>query len=179
MDPARTRTQYNIRVVNVSLGQPAGGRSADDPLAKATARLVQAGITVVASAGNFGKLDDGTPVVGGVVSPGYTPEAMTVGALNTRGTVARSDDGVATYSSRGPVGDPEDPSTWELKPDLVAPGNAIVAAGRVGQLSLGELPEQAGARAGRRDVPDAVGVEHGDGGDDRARWRNSFRRSRS
>ena len=29
------KDQYNIRVVNVSLGQPAGGRSKDDPLAKA------------------------------------------------------------------------------------------------------------------------------------------------
>ena len=45
------------------------------------------------------------------------------------------------------MGDPEDPSTWELKPDLVAPGNAIVAAGRVGQLSLGELPERSGCMA--------------------------------
>ena len=53
---------------------------------------------------------------------------MTVGALNTRGTVERLDDAVATYSSRGPVGDPDDESTWELKPDLVAPGNAIIGA---------------------------------------------------
>ena len=28
----------------------------------------------LASAGNLGKLDDGTPLMGGVVSPGYTPE---------------------------------------------------------------------------------------------------------
>ena len=138
----QNKDQYNIRVVNVSLGQPAGGRSKDDPLAKATARLVASGVTVVASAGNLGKLDDGTPVVGGVVSPGYTPEALTVGALNTRGTVARSDDGVATYSSRGPVGDPEDPSTWELKPDLVAPGNAIVAAGSEGSYLWENYPSK-------------------------------------
>ena len=47
--------------------------------------------------------------------------------VNTRGTVARSDDLIATYSSRGPVGDPSDPSGWMLKPDLAAPGNAIVS----------------------------------------------------
>ena len=53
-------------------------------MAKAVERAVAAGIVVVASAGNFGKLPDGTPIVGGIVSPGYTPGALTVGALNTR-----------------------------------------------------------------------------------------------
>src|SRR5690606_37606196 len=74
----------------------------------------------------------GTPVIGMVVSPGFTPGALTAVALNTKGTVLRSDDGVATYSSRGPVGDPDDQSTWIIKPDLVAPGNAIVSAGAQG-----------------------------------------------
>ncbi len=97
-------------------------------MALAVERAVASGLVVVASAGNYGKLDDGTPVVGVVVSPGHTPGALTVGALNTRGTVERSDDAIATYSSRGPVGDPDDESTWELKPDLVAPGNAIIGA---------------------------------------------------
>src|SRR5690606_41727264 len=41
----------------------------------------------------------------------------------------RSDDEVAFYSSRGPVGNPDDEKTWQLKPDVVAPGQAIVAAG--------------------------------------------------
>ena len=39
---------------------------------------------------------------------------------------------MATYSSRGPVGDPSDSKTWKIKPDLVAPGNAIVSAGLPG-----------------------------------------------
>src|SRR4029077_13463474 len=60
------------------------------------------------------------------------PLALTVGALNTHGTVDRSDDTVATYSSRGPVGPQHDLSAWLMKPDLVAPGNAIVAAGAEG-----------------------------------------------
>jgi hypothetical protein len=30
------------------------------------------------------------------------------------------------------VGDPQDPSSWEIKPDVVAPGNAIEAAGAPG-----------------------------------------------
>src|SRR5262245_45803805 len=122
------KEKFNIRVINLSLGHPASGSPQDDPMAKAVEQAVQAGIVVVASAGNLGKLEDGTPVVGAIISPGYTPGALTVGALNTRGTVARSDDAIATFRPRGPVGDPEDESGWEIKPDLVAPGNAIVAA---------------------------------------------------
>ena len=136
------KDRFGIRVINLSLGTPAFGSYADDPMAKAVERAVAAGIVVVASAGNFGKLPDGTPIVGGIVSPGYTPGALTVGALNTKGTVQRSDDVVASYSSRGPVGNPEDQSSWELKPDVVAPGNAIVAAGAVGSYLWENYPQR-------------------------------------
>jgi serine protease AprX len=47
---------------------------------------------------------------------------ITVGALNTWGTVSRGDDTVATYSSRGPTR-----YDMLLKPDVVAPGNKIVS----------------------------------------------------
>src|SRR5206468_2403326 len=92
--------------------------------------------------GNYGKDDQGRPMVGAVISPAYTPGALTVGCLNTRGTVARSDDAVCTYSSRGPVGDPNDPSTWELKPDVVAPGNAIVSAASAGSTLWNDHPDR-------------------------------------
>ena len=128
----KNKARYKLRVVNVSLGHAATETYATDPMALAVERAVSAGLVVVASAGNLGKSADGTPLVGAVVSPGFTPGALTVGALNTRGTVARSDDAVASYSSRGPVGDPDDSSTWEVKPDLVAPGNAIIATGLPG-----------------------------------------------
>ena len=49
---------------------------------------------------------------------------------------------MATYSSRGPVGDPEDPSSWEIKPDLVAPGNAIEAAGAAGSYLWENYPDR-------------------------------------
>ena len=58
---------------------------------------------MVAAAGNFGKMADGRPIVGGIVSPGNTPAVLTVGAMNTKGTAQRSDDVMATYSSRGPT----------------------------------------------------------------------------
>ena len=128
----KNKRRYNLRVVNISLGKTATEPHDVNPMAQAVERAVAEGLVVVTSAGNRGKTEAGHPMVGAVVSPGYTPGALTVGALNTRGTVARSDDAVASYSSRGPVGDPDDESTWELKPDLVAPGNAIVAAGLVG-----------------------------------------------
>ena len=77
-------------------------------MAHAVERAREAGLVVVASAGNMGKSESGEPIVGAVVSPGYSPAALTVGALNTRGTLSRRDDAVASYSSRGPVGDSDD-----------------------------------------------------------------------
>ncbi|MCC7009887.1 MAG: S8 family serine peptidase [Acidobacteria bacterium] len=136
------KDRYKLRVLNLSLGHEATQAYDVDPLARAVERAVAAGLIVVASAGNLGKSADGTAVVGMVVSPGDTPGAITVGALNTHATVGRADDTVATYSSRGPVGDPEDPSSWRIKPDLVAPGNAVVAAGAYGSHLWNLLPER-------------------------------------
>jgi serine protease AprX len=61
-------------------------------------------------------------VLGGIASPGNSPFAITVGALNTWQTVDRSDDSVTTYSSRGPTR-----YDLAIKPDVVAPGNKIVS----------------------------------------------------
>jgi subtilisin family serine protease len=138
----RNISRYKLRVVNMSLGHPAVERYQNDPLALAVERAVAAGLVVVASAGNLGKTEDGTPVLGMIVSPGHTPGALTVGAANTRNTVTRSDDAIASFSSRGPVGDPEDQSTWELKPDLVAPGTAVVAAGAPESYLWANFPER-------------------------------------
>ena len=49
------RTKYNIRVVNMSLGAPAVDSYKIDPLCLAVRRLVDAGVVVVAAAGNNGK----------------------------------------------------------------------------------------------------------------------------
>ena len=116
------RTTYNIRVLNLSLGHPVTEPSALDPLDQAVARAVQAGLVVVAAAGNEGVAANGAPVLGGIMVPGNSPLAITVGAVNTHGTVARSDDTLATYSSRGPT-----EYDLAVKPDLAAPGNLIVS----------------------------------------------------
>ena len=116
------RSRYNIRVMNLSLGHPVGEPSATDPLCEAVARAVGAGIVVVASAGNDGQSAEGNPILGGITSPGNSPFAITVGALNTWGTTDRSDDSVTSYSSRGPT-----KYDLAVKPDLAAPGNKIVS----------------------------------------------------
>ncbi len=116
------KAQYNIKVMNLSLGHAITEPMAFDPLCDAVMRAYNAGITVVAAAGNAGKDANGTPVLGGIASPGNSPYAITVGAINTFGTVDRGDDQVTTYSSRGPT-------KWDniAKPDLAAPGNKIIS----------------------------------------------------
>ena len=80
-------------------------------------------MVVVVSAGNAGKSADGQhQVLGGIASPGNSPFAITVGALNTWQTTSRSDDSVTTYSSRGPT-----KYEFAVKPDIVAPGNKVVS----------------------------------------------------
>ena len=117
------KNKFNVRVVNLSLGHPIYESAATDPLVRAVERAVHAGITVVVAAGNVGTNPvTGVQGYGGIASPGNAPSALTVGAAATAGTLARGDDRVATYSSRGP--------TWYdgfAKPDVVAPGSNMIS----------------------------------------------------
>ncbi|MFN7928215.1 MAG: S8 family peptidase [Blastocatellia bacterium] len=128
------KTTYNIRVINLSLGTMAKDSYTKDPLCLAARRAVNAGIVVVASAGNNGKDANGAKVYGAINAPGIDPSVITVGASNTFGTDARSDDQVATYSSRGPtrgyvtLSDGTRKYDNLIKPDLVAPGNKLIGA---------------------------------------------------
>lgn len=118
----QNRGLHDIRVLNLSLGHPVAESSKTDPLCLAVERAVAAGIVVVASAGNYGQTATGAPILGGITSPGNSPGAITVGAVDTLGTVDRSDDNVAPYSSRGPTR-----YDFAVKPDVVAPGTRIVS----------------------------------------------------
>jgi len=113
----QNRQQYNIRVLNVSLGGDVTGPIETDPLAMAVETAWKAGIVVVTSAGNEGDFGPG-----GILSPGNDPYVITVGALNTQQTASTSDDAVCSYSSIGPTFYDE-----IAKPDVVAPGNRNIS----------------------------------------------------
>jgi serine protease AprX len=122
------KDQYNIRVINLSLGHPVSESSATDPLCKAVEAAWKAGIVVVVAAGNGGRDNSaGNQGYATITSPGNSPYVITVGAMNTRGTPSISDDVIASYSSKGPT-----VLDHVVKPDLVAPGN------RIGALALGD-----------------------------------------
>jgi serine protease AprX len=111
------QSTYNIRVLNLSVGQPVYESYALDPLCQAVEAAWKAGITVVVAAGNYGRDGYGT-----ITSPGNDPHVITVGASNSHGTPNISDDTIASYSSKGPT-----LIDHIVKPDLVAPGNAVVS----------------------------------------------------
>ncbi|MCC7416383.1 MAG: S8 family peptidase, partial [Acidobacteria bacterium] len=109
--------QYNIRVVNMSVGAGVTESYWTDPLTLAAKRVVDAGVVVVAAAGNRGKNAQGEPQYGAISAPGNAPWVLTVGATSTNGSADRSDDTMASFSSRGPTY-----LDWAAKPDLTAPG---------------------------------------------------------
>ena len=110
---------WNLRVVNLSLGQPVAEAAADDPLAQAVESAWRSGLVVVTAAGNAGMLGSG---YGMISSPANDPLVIAVGALDDRGTPERRDDEAAAFSSKGPTR-----FDFTVKPDLLAPGTHIVS----------------------------------------------------
>ncbi|MGN1213008.1 MAG: S8 family serine peptidase, partial [Christensenellales bacterium] len=90
--------QYNIRVVCMSFGsQPL---ISGDPLMLGAEALWNAGIIVVAAAGNSG------PSAKTIKSPGISPKIITVGALDDgrkTGEINEKNFKLAEFSSRGPA----------------------------------------------------------------------------
>ncbi|HYO91404.1 MAG TPA: S8 family peptidase, partial [Pyrinomonadaceae bacterium] len=150
----KSGSRYKIRVVNMSLGAPAIDSYRVDPLCKAVRSLFNAGIVVVAAAGNDGKDDKDHKIYGRIHSPGNEPSAITVGATNTFGTDVRSDDVIATYSSRGPTRsfytDESGVRRYDniIKPDLVAPGNKIIYAESLNNYLVTSYPSLDAGRGG-------------------------------
>jgi hypothetical protein len=113
---------YNIKVVNMSVGAGIYESYWTDPLTLAAKAVTDKGITVVAAAGNLGKNAAGQLQYGGITAPGNAPWVLTVGASTTNGTMTRSDDQMASFSSSGPTA-----RDFGAKPDLVAPGTGTVS----------------------------------------------------
>jgi serine protease AprX len=115
------QSTYNIRVINMSLGRPVFESYTLDPVDQAVEAAWKAGIVVVAASGNNGRYG-ATDGFGTVVVPGNDPSVITVGASMTELTATRTDDQIASYSSKGPT-------TLDhiCKPDIVAPGNRLVS----------------------------------------------------
>ncbi|NQZ27556.1 MAG: S8 family peptidase [Colwellia sp.] len=110
----QVKDEINLRVLNMSFSGPARSYYWEDPLNQAVMKAWQAGIVVVASAGNSGP----TPMTIGV--PGNVPYIITVGAMTDNYTESdSSDDKLATFSAAGP--------TFEgfVKPEIVAPGGHL------------------------------------------------------
>ena len=64
-----------------------------------------------------------------VPSPASADGAISIGAVNDRNSINRTDDIVASYSNYGPRLDDGDDDEWdELKPDLTAYGSGITSA---------------------------------------------------
>src|SRR3954470_15187337 len=117
------KSQYNIRVINISLGRPVYESYKLDPLCQAVEAAWKQGIVVVVAAGNMGRDNSfGEQGYATIEAPGNDPNVITVGAMSPQGTWARTDDIVASYSSKGP-------SLLDhiLKPDIMAPGNKITS----------------------------------------------------
>ena len=114
------RAALNIRVVNLSIATGVYESYESDPLTLAAKQAVKAGIVVVAAAGNYGRDARGRTMYRGIAAPGNAPWVLTVGASSHMGTIDRSDDTVAPFSSHGPSA-----INAAAKPDIVAPGVGI------------------------------------------------------
>lgn len=102
--------RYNIRIASLSLGSDPDLLEREDPLVKGVEALWNAGIVVVAAAGNEG------PKQKTINSPGISRRIITVGATDDHKTIDITDDTIADFSSRGPTKERVE------KPDIVAPG---------------------------------------------------------
>lgn len=104
--------QFNIRVVNLSLGGDSVVLDSNNPVDEAIAELVEQGIIVVAAAGNNGERR--------LIPPATAPAALTVGGLDDKNLF--DDDDLTLWHSNYGEG------LWGVpKPEVVAPSIWVVA----------------------------------------------------
>jgi serine protease AprX len=108
----RNDAGLNIRVINLSFGTDSLQDPKLDPLSYAVEAAWRAGIVVVVSVGNDGPNDTR------VGNPALNPYVIAVGGSDIAGTLARNDDTIGAFSTRG---------NTIRHADLVAPGRSVVS----------------------------------------------------
>lgn len=133
--------RFGVRVINLSVGGDDPSADPDHPLHQAVRRLTEAGIVVIAAAGNNGR--------GWLVPPASAPEAIVVGGYDDHNTTDRS-EWTSYHSNWGTAHDSS------LKPDILAPAAWIASPILPGSLVdreaywLGPLLESESERALKR-----------------------------
>tara|TARA_B100001142_G_scaffold311315_1_gene345611 strand:- start:2220 stop:4322 length:2103 start_codon:yes stop_codon:yes gene_type:complete len=124
--PGVSEEYYGIDIISLSWGITShenGGSDGSDMHSRILDEAMVEGIIVSVAAGNDGPNNDG------LSGMGSSDLSVTVGATDDQNTVAREDDTVADYSSRGPRKDNGDGNPLnELKPEISAPGSSIIQA---------------------------------------------------
>lgn len=136
-----THERFHVKVVNMSVGGDFVSHDPEHPIHRAIRKLVDAGVTVIAAAGNRG--------VDAIVPPASAPHALTVGGYNDSNTTDRAqwsgyhnDFGSCYDGSRKP--DVTAPAVWIPSPIL--PGSGVAREA----YWLGPLLESEGERALKR-----------------------------
>ncbi|HEY8845030.1 MAG TPA: S8 family serine peptidase, partial [Candidatus Limnocylindrales bacterium] len=109
----RNDNGMNIRVLNLSYGTNSSQYVGTDPLAFAVEQAWNAGIVVVAAAGNSGFQAKGSSPA--LADPAYDRRIIAVGASDSMGTATLADDTVPDFSAAAKTGQAR-------TPDFVAPG---------------------------------------------------------
>jgi serine protease AprX len=112
----RNDNGMHIRVLNLSYGTNSSQWYGVDPLAFAVEQAWDAGIVVVAAAGNSGYQGKGSSPA--LANPAFDKRIIAVGASDSMGTAALADDTVPDFSAAARTGSAR-------APDFVAPGAHI------------------------------------------------------
>ncbi len=129
----RNHRQFNIRVANFSLHAASPTSFRWDPLDKAVEKLWFSGVVVVTASGNQAQGGQRTPMA---YAPANDPFVLTVGALDLHNSTNPDRADLAPWSAWGYTLD------GFAKPELTAPGRAIVGPVPVGSTLAAAKPKQ-------------------------------------
>lgn len=115
----RIRERFHIRILNISVGMlPDAGKKEQLALLEAVERLWDAGIVVVAAAGNNG------PKENTVTVPGISRKIVTVGSCDDTEQATLKNGLESGYSGSGPT------ACCIVKPEILAPGTNIISCNK-------------------------------------------------